>query len=324
MAALLPREHVGEDCIAVLDAGASTLRAGVFDGDQELTRCVDPTGLPHPASPGAHAVIVERILTILGRLGHGPYDAVVLASTGIRRCGVVEKQLRSALADALRTDVLLGNDVAAAYLGALGPRPGLLLHAGTGSVTIAVGEDGTPVVLDGWGHLLGDRGSGYALGRAGLREAFREVDGVAESGHLAGLLLGGDPERIVEDLHSSGDPVRKIAALAPTVLSAADEADPVARRLVQTTADDLVATGVSALNRLGMERTAPVQVAGTGGLFQSPSLRTLVDHGLRRALPSARMAEDSGDTLRGALLLATTADHRITRALTSAFRDEDS
>ena len=44
---------------------------------------------------------------------------------------------------------------------------------------LALLEGDEPVVLDGWGHLGWDRGSGFALGRAGLRAAFDSLDGLA-------------------------------------------------------------------------------------------------------------------------------------------------
>lgn len=59
-----------------------------------------------------------------------------------------------------------------AYLAANGTRHGVVVAAGTGVVTLGVGPEGVARV-DGWGHLLGDAGSAYWIGRAGLDAALR-------------------------------------------------------------------------------------------------------------------------------------------------------
>jgi N-acetylglucosamine kinase-like BadF-type ATPase len=311
--------------VAVLDAGASTLRAAVFEGEDELTRRTEHQGLPHPGAAAARAVIRERVAALLARLGHGPYSAVVLATTGIRRIGDSEQELREDLAAQLGTEVVLANDVVAGYLGALGPAPGLLLHAGTGSLVLALPERGEPVVLDGWGHLAGDRGSGFMLGRAGLRAAFDAVDGLAGPTRLTELLLGRDPEQVITDLHSSSVLVREVAGFAPHVLRAAAEGDATAQRLVEESVDALVRTGLVALERAGTTGREPepdeepLHVAGVGGLFADAHYRRVLTARVRSDLPRAELHLGGGDPLRGGLLLRTTAEEELTLSLGRAF-----
>ena len=50
---------------------------------------------------------------------------------------------------------------------------GVALIAGTGSVAFGRAADGRTIRCGGWGYLLGDEGSGYAIGRAALRLAPR-------------------------------------------------------------------------------------------------------------------------------------------------------
>ena len=59
---------------------------------------------------------------------------------------------------------------------------GVAVVAGTGATAWAVrADDGRECVYGGWGSLLGDEGSGYALGLAGLRAAIRVFEGRAEA-----------------------------------------------------------------------------------------------------------------------------------------------
>ncbi|MGO7983376.1 BadF/BadG/BcrA/BcrD ATPase family protein, partial [Rhizobium johnstonii] len=86
---------------------------------------------------------------------------------GIVSCGVSgltsEQTEPEALLSALRPfrvhTVNLAHDSATAYLGALGNANGVVVAAGTGVVTFAVG-DRSVARVDGWGYLIGDAGSG--------------------------------------------------------------------------------------------------------------------------------------------------------------------
>ena len=181
---------------------------------------------------------------------------------------------------------------------------------------LALPEGDEPVVLDGWGHLAGDRGSGFALGRAGLRAAFDSLDGLAPPSRLTELLLGRDPEQVISDLSSSPSQVREVAALAPHVLRAAAEGDAAAQRLLESSIDALVDTGRAALVRAGAPGAEePLQVAGVGGLFADAHYRDVLTARVQRALPQAELHLGGGDPLRGGLLLRTAADDPLIHAL---------
>ena len=65
-----------------------------------------------------------------------------------------------------------------------GGGPGVAAIAGTGSNVFGVGAEGRSWRTGGWGHLLGDEGSGYWLGVESIRAALRDRDG---SGPPTGL-----------------------------------------------------------------------------------------------------------------------------------------
>src|SRR5699024_4492558 len=148
-----------------------------------------------------------------------------------------------------------------------------------------------------------DRGSGFALGRAGLRTAFAAIDGTGEATSLTPLLAGPDPERTIRALYASEEQTREVAALAPPVLRAA--------------------AGGDGLALAAVERRAAEPVAGIGGLFEDALFRGTVQRGLRAQLPHARLADAAGDALEGGRLLASTRHEPLTRLLTSAFRNEE-
>jgi len=103
---------------------------------------------------------------------------------------------------------------------------------GTGSCVYA--DDGRALHrYGGWGWLVGDPCSGYALGRGALRARLAFDDGVGPGGPLAeavGRFLGRPAFDCLPSLQES-DP-SAIAAMAPLVFDAEAAGDPVARDLL--------------------------------------------------------------------------------------------
>lgn len=79
-------------------------------------------------------------------------------------------------------------DQVTALAGALGQPVGTVLIAGTGSICYARTADGREARSGGWGHLIDDEGSAYALGRDILRAVVRAADGRAPATALTELV----------------------------------------------------------------------------------------------------------------------------------------
>src|SRR2546423_1431280 len=98
---------------------------------------------------------------------------------------------------------------------------------GTKTVGLLGDGDGRVVArAGGWGHILGDEGSGYWIGRRALRAIVRQADGRSEPTVLTGRVLAHFGVQKAEDLiravyHHQLKPA-EVAALAPHVQSARD------------------------------------------------------------------------------------------------------
>lgn len=182
--------------------------------------------------------------------------------------------------------VTLASDAEVAFEDAFGGGDGILLIAGSGSIGLArsLAETGDPALrrVGGWGVLLGDEGSGYGIGLAGLRAAVAGSEGRApETSLLAALyeVLDLDSVRALFEWTEAADKPA-IAALAPAVIEVAREADQVAARIVDETIQGLVAHA-RALRGKYFFTSPPPSVALVGGLVQDGGpLRSQ----LRRAL----------------------------------------
>jgi N-acetylglucosamine kinase-like BadF-type ATPase len=106
---------------------------------------------------------------------------------------------------------------------------GVGLIAGTGSIAVGRDREGRTARAGGWGYLLGDEGSGYAVALAGLRKVARQADGRDPAGHSAltdrfceSLGIGSTSE-LVTAVYRDGFDRAKIASLAPIVVAAAED-----------------------------------------------------------------------------------------------------
>lgn len=137
--------------------------------------------------------------------------------------------------------VLVTND-AELLLSALGKDAGIVLIVGTGSIALARAQNGTVTRVGGWGHILGDEGSGYDIGRRGLQATVRAADGRGKATLLLDLILQRWQLHTAEDLIDAvytTDNKAKIAQVATYVTEAAQQGDQIALGIVEQAADEL-------------------------------------------------------------------------------------
>ena len=198
---------------------------------------------------------------------------VVRAVFGLTGLGLSDEPTRARLGTALAAtlrarEVVLCADNVTAHAGLLRGTRGVALTVGTGVNCLAV-DPATAVHrrVDGWGHLFGDDGSGFAIGRAGLAAVLRAVDGRGPETALTAPAQArfGTAHRMTQGLYTSPTVVDTTAQFAVAVLDAADDGDAVATAIVRAAAAELARTTTSAVATLPGDD--PVDVATTGRLL---------------------------------------------------------
>jgi N-acetylglucosamine kinase-like BadF-type ATPase len=234
-----------------VDLGGTWVRVAVSGAPPRAFRGPTP-------GPAGLAALLERLWR---RWGLARRD---LATLGVASRGVWTRAERQALARGLRRfalRVVVVSDVEAAYLAALGPKPGVLLLAGTGAIALGRGRRGPWSRAGGLGPLLGDDGSAFSIGRAWLRSS-------------------SVPPARARRIATAPDAVARVAALAPAVLRRARKGDRTAKRIVRV-AQHALADLVHQAAPRGRPRQG-IPVSWAGGLLTNQNFRVGVWRELRR------------------------------------------
>lgn len=273
----------------------------------ELARVAGPAGIVDPRHPERSAeVIAELVRLAVSQAGVAEKPAALCAGLA----GVGNEAERAAVERALASTGVAGavrivSDGEIALHGAFGGQPGVLLIAGTGSVAYGLGPDGRRERCGGWGMMVGDEGSGYAIGRSGLAAALRAVDGREGETRLLPLLL-----QVLELDNPTGIPPwagraskSDIAALARHVLDAAAAGDGLALGVVEHHARELARHVIALAHRLG-PWPGDVPVVFHGGVLRSGLYASLVDRSLAQNAHRYRIQRAQADAVHGALAYA--------------------
>jgi N-acetylglucosamine kinase-like BadF-type ATPase len=254
-----------------VDAGATKTLAVAFDpGTEDLRVGTGPSG--NAVAVGFPAASEAVLQAIAGAVGSSEIVHAVVAIAGVddsRWHGILRTS--PGLTSANFTVV---NDAVAAWAAVDEGRDAVVLIAGTGSHALAVVQ-GERIRLGGWGHVFGDEGSGYWIGREGVREAVRQLDRREPAGELARVLLeargAADVATMVGELYAQGAAKAEVAALARAVDRAATAGDSAALAIFKRAARELH-EHVEALARLD-PRTASLPVGLVGSAWRSEHLR---------------------------------------------------
>lgn len=197
----------------------------------------------------------------------------------------------------------VADDALTASLGALGDCEGVVVAAGTGVVGLGRGPLGAHRV-DGVGSMIGDKGSGWWIGRQGIIAALSAID--HRPGGSAALLERlemklGPASEIPGRIAEAEDPVRIIAGFATSVAEAAREGDHVANSIWHRAGQHLAGDVIAAAFGAGLDDPLWCLV-GQISLARDLLMDSLVAK-IRETHPGAQEVQPGGDPLAGTVLL---------------------
>lgn len=308
--------------IGIDGGGTKTTTVVVDAAGHELARHTGPTS--NPAVIGFDAtnrVLLEGLRAVRSELESSePFAAGWIGLAGVDRPGDRER-LETALATELaETRITNDGDL---ILAGLGAAAGIGIVAGTGSIVMGRGRNDERVRAGGWGHIIGDEGSGWHFGVAALKAIAASVDGYGEEPPFTTELLVAwgltDPRQIITRTYAPETSKRDIARFASFTIRAAEAGFGPSRDAV-THGARVLATQVHAVaTRLGFTGSTPLNLALAGGLLLNvPYYRDLVLAEIARHHPIGSATPVDDPALAAAQEIART--HRRT---TDQFASEE-
>ncbi len=183
---------------------------------------------------------------------------------------------------------------------------GVVLISGTGMIAMGYNRAGERSRAGGWGALLGDGGSGYAIGAAVLRAVTWAADGRGPATSLTTATLRAlDLDRVERLVRWTYDDIswNRIAEIAPLALQEAQAGDQVALHILRVATSDLALAVESVARRLRIQSEAfPLVLAG--GSLQANLLADRIRERFHRTLPRAAIVFPDVEPAIGAGLLA--------------------
>ena len=224
----------------------------------------------------------EKFKELLVEIGDYLNDLGDCKALCIGAAGVSNQKMRDLVETELKNKGILNyklvGDEEIALWGALDGKPGISVVAGTGSVCCGKNLKSEFITVGGWGHLLGDEGSGYAIGRDAIKAVIAIMDGYGEKTRLEYAVKEkfdlDSRRKIIEYVYNNNK--SSVAAIAKTVLDEAQNGDKVSIEILQRNAKELCRQIGALKEKLSLKEC---EVALLGGLLENDTLyrKYLVD-----------------------------------------------
>jgi N-acetylmuramic acid 6-phosphate etherase len=259
-----------------VDGGGSKTLAWLADLDSATAepRGVGEAGPANPHAAGWHAAVgnIDRAIDkafLAAGLPRESAAGACLAVAGTGRDADRQRLETWARQRRIAERIVVTHDADPVLAAGTSGGVGVAIIAGTGSLAFGRNAAGATARAGGWGAVVSDEGSGYAIARAGLAAVVRAHDGRGPATELMSTMLEALECRSPMDLRTiisrEEFDARRLASLAPLVLSAAEAGDQVAGTIVEAAARELAGLVPSVAQRLDFE--SGIELAVTGGVL---------------------------------------------------------
>lgn len=257
-----------------IDGGGSKTTAVVFDSDGVLAACAvgESINWYSIGLSAARANMSAVLLEIAQKSGVSAFEAAVIGMSALGERATDKELYDFANGVVEAKHIYMDSDLYIALQALNAQGECAVVISGTGSMAAVRTEGGAIIHAGGWGHILGDEGSGYCLGLDGIKAAIAASEGYGEKTALYGDCLAFFEIDNIYDLidlyYVRGVSRKKTAAFARNVRSRAGEGDAAALGIMKTAAQSLAQTALSVLK--SVKKDSPVGL--WGGIFQNSPL----------------------------------------------------
>lgn len=265
-----------------VDGGQTKTAVSLLDAEGNTVESWEAGPLTTPSKPGAQDKLREVIRGAaeecerrISRVESGTPEAACFSLTGYLEQddtvpSIVREELEKVLPGLERIHTI--PDYVGNWASATGGKPGIMIISGGGCVVYGRDASGDSLRVGGWGHLLGDEGSGYWIGLEAVKATMRSWAGVIPETALEERIMEqfgvNDDLQLLGAVYSTEISEAQIAGLVPLVISSADEGDEVSERILEEAARHLAGYCSAVLDQLGVLPVYP-----SGGVFKAQTMQ---------------------------------------------------
>ena len=287
---LLKLADMDGNLLAACDGGPSNIYSTETDRVEKVLRDLIFCALE---KVGAEMCECEAIC--LGMAGAGREEGVKILEGMAGRMGFTCK-------------VIITSDVRTALYGGIGSEEGIIVIAGTGSICYGRNNAGESCRAGGWGHRIGDEGSGYAIGLKALQSIMRSFDGRERYTALTPAVLGSlkmsSPEELVSYVYRSDTGKKEISDIAKIVDQVCMSGDAVAVGIQKNAAYELYLCAKSVIEKLHLMNQPAEMAVGGSLLTKSKFIRDEFCSIMNKQYPLVGISDMKHDAAWGAVLIA--------------------
>ncbi len=258
--------------------------------------------------------VSEAILDLINKckeklnFSYSDIEIILIGTAGAGRINDAER-LKKSFADYSTNkrisfkNFIVESDARIALEGAFSGMPGAILICGTGSIMVGKDLSGNIHRIGGFGRLIGDEGSGYSIGREGLNAVSKQFDGRGNftliSKYLEDKFEINSAEKLITEVYKHNF---DIASVARAVVSAAENNDEIALRIINEEINELLKYIPAIMQRLNL---AELNLSFVGGLitkenFYSQKLKAKI----MNDFPDIKIQTPQNSPVMGAIIMA--------------------
>jgi N-acetylglucosamine kinase-like BadF-type ATPase len=218
--------------------------------------------------------VTEELRRRLARDGSQPPKVACFSLTGYLEGdelvpSTVREEVRRVLPETKKIQTV--PDYVGNWAAATCGEPGIVVISGGGAVAYGRTALGDSLRVGGWGHLLGDEGSGYWIGLEAIKAALRSWAGIIPKTALETRVMetlgAKDDRQLLGRVYSGSFSEAEIAGLVILVASLARDDDEPSDRILDEAAYHLASMAEAAQKRLG---ELPIYLSG--GVFGTATM----------------------------------------------------
>lgn len=248
--------------------------------------------------------IIFSIEACIRELGKDGLKALYLGLAGVEVGNNKELVLKE-IKDKVKVHGIIMNDANLALKAILKGEDGILTIAGTGSNCFGI-NGAMEARSGGWGHLLGDEGSGYRISIEAFKRMIYESDYDLEKSTLTTAILKELDMKEVEEISgfvysSTKD---QIAVITPVVSRLAEDGDKYAIKIVEAEGRELAKATENVYKKLGFKNGCKVAIKGSV-IEKVKLLRQAFEEYLKENINNIVIVEDDSSPAKAAYYMYT-------------------